>query len=351
MSKDYYNILGISKSASQAEVKAAFRKKALEHHPDKGGDAEKFKEINEAYQALGDEKIRSQYDQYGSSFDQMRRQGFQGAGFDPQEFGFDIGDLSDLFGGLGDIFGFGSGRRGRPARGRDIEVEIDILFEEAVHGITRELELDKVNQCGHCNGSAAEPGTKFNQCLSCGGSGKVAKTAQSFIGTIQTVVACHVCQGRGNKPEKGCSRCSGKGIMRGKRILTVKIPAGIDDGGTIRFAGEGEAVKGGGLGDLYIHVRVRPHKEFERKGQDIWSKLVIPFKIAALGGKVDIQTVDGAKDLKIPAGTQSGNVIRIKNLGIPHLRDSARGDHFVEIHIKVPQKLSRHQKKILEEFD
>lgn len=349
--KDYYNILGVDKTASQADIKAAFRKKALEHHPDKGGDAEKFKQINEAYQALGNAETRSQYDQYGSSFDQMRRQGFQGAGFDPREFGFDIGDLSDLFGGLGDIFSFGRGGRGRQTRGRDIEVAIGIPFEEAVHGGTREIELDKVNQCTSCKGSGAEKDSQLKICSTCGGQGKTAKTAQSFIGTIQTVVACHTCQGQGKYPEKECKSCHGQGVARGKRTLTIKIPCGIEDGGTIRFAGEGEAIKSGPAGDLYVHVQVKPHKEFERRGQDIWSKLVVPFKVAALGGKVDVLTVDGTKELKVPAGTQSGSVIRMKNFGVPYLRGPGRGAHFVEIHIQVPQRLSRHQKKILQEFD
>lgn len=350
---DYYEILGVARSASQQEIKAAFRKKAMEHHPDRGGDAQKFKEINEAYQVLGSAETRAQYDQYGSSFEQMRRQGYQGAGFDPREFGFDIGDLSDLFGGLGDIFGFGGGRgrRERQARGRDIEMEIAVSFEEAVHGGTREIELDKVNACARCNGSGAEPGSGFKNCATCGGSGRVSKVANSFFGAIQTVTTCHSCHGIGKYPEKECGACRGKGVARGKRVLKVKIPAGIEDGGTIRFSGEGEAVRGGLTGDLYLHVRVRPHKEFERRGNDIWSKALVPFKIAALGGVVGVSTVDGLKELKIPAGTQSGTVIKLKNLGVPYLRSSARGDHFVEVHVSVPEKLSRAQKKMLEEFE
>lgn len=351
--KDYYEILGIARGAKQDEIKAAFRKKAMEHHPDKGGDAAKFKEINEAYQVLGSADTRTQYDQYGSSFEQMRRQGYQGAGFDPREFGFDIGDLSDLFGGLGEIFGFGSGRGGRTreARGRDIEVEIAVPFEEAVHGGTREIELDKINACARCGGSGAEPGSGFKNCATCGGSGRVSKVANSFFGAIQTVTTCHSCHGIGKYPEKECGACHGKGVARSRRVLKAKIPAGIEDGGTIRFSGEGEAVRGGGAGDLYLHVRARPHKEFERRGNDIWSKAFVPFKIAALGGVVDVPTVDGIKELKIPASTQSGTVIKLKNLGVPYLRSSARGDHFVEVHVSVPEKLSRAQKRMLEEFE
>lgn len=353
MGKDYYEILGVAKGASQDEIKAAFRKKAMEHHPDRGGDAKKFKEINEAYQVLGSAETRSQYDQYGSSFEQMRRQGYQGAGFDPREFGFDIGDLSDLFGGLGDLFGFGEGGRGRrgEARGRDIEVELAVPFEEAVHGAVREIEIDKVNACARCGGSGAEPGSGLRNCSTCGGSGKVSKVVNSFFGAMQTVTTCPACHGIGKYPEKECGACHGKGVARGKRVLKVKIPAGIEDGGTIRFAGEGEAVRGGRAGDLYLHVAVRPHKELERRGNDIWSKIAISFKTAALGGVVDVPTVDGPRELKIPTGTQSGTVIKLKGLGVPHLRASGRGDHLVEVHIKVPTHLSRGQKKILEEWE
>ena len=357
MSKDYYAILGVSKSASQAEIKDAFRKKAMEHHPDRGGNAEKFKELNEAYQALGSIDTRKQYDQYGSSFEQMRRQGYQGAGFDPREMGFDIGDLSDLFGGLGDIFGFSgragsaSGGGGRHSRGRDIEVAIEIPFEEAVHGGTRELELEKTNQCPHCSGTGAEPGSKFKNCPTCGGSGKVTKMTQSFFGAIQTVTICHSCHGIGKYPEQECGSCHGKGVARGKRVLKVKIPSGIEDGGTIRFSGEGEAVRGGHSGDLYLHVRIKESKEFERRDNDIWSRAVISFKTAALGGVVDVPTVDGLRELKISSGTQSGTVLKLKGLGVPYLKGSGRGDHYIEIHIKVPGHLSRHQKKMLEGWE
>lgn len=352
MGKDYYEILGVARNASQSDIKAAFRKKAMEHHPDRGGDAKKFKEINEAYQALGSAETRAQYDQYGVSFEQMRRQGYQGAGFDPREFGFDIGDLSDLFGGLGDIFGFGGGRgRTREVRGRDIEVELAVPFEEAVHGAVREIEIDKVNACARCGGSGAEPGSGFKNCSSCGGKGQVSKVVNSFFGAMQTVTTCHSCHGIGKYPERECGACHGKGVARSKRVLKAKIPAGIEDGGTIRFSGEGEAVRAGTTGDLYVHVRVRPHKEFERRGNDVWSKIAVPFKVAALGGKVDVATVDGVKELKIPSGTQSGTVIKLKNLGVPYLRSAARGDHFVEVHVKVPERLSRAQKRAIEEFD
>lgn len=352
MAKDYYEILGVARSATQAEIKSAFRKKALEHHPDKGGDAAKFKEINEAYQVLGKDETRKQYDQYGSSFEQMRRQGYQGAGFDPREMGFDIGDLSDLFGGLGDIFGFGTGRgHTRQPQGRDIETEIGVDFIEAVHGTTREVEIDKVNACTRCSGSGAELGSSFKNCATCGGGGKVAKVSQSFFGAIQTVTTCHSCHGIGKYPEKECGTCHGRGVARGKRVLKVKIPAGIEDGGTIRFAGEGEAVRAGAAGDLYLHVRVRPHKDLERKGHDIWSKVAVPFKVAVLGGTVEVPTVDGARELKISAGTQSGTVVKLKGLGVPQLRGGGRGDQFVEVHVKVPERLSRQQRKILEEFE
>ncbi len=355
--KDYYGILGVSKSASQQEVKDAFRKKAMEHHPDRGGNAEKFKEINEAYQVLGNAEGRKQYDQYGANFEQMRRQGYQGAGFSGEAgsgFAGDVGDLSDLFGGLGDIFGFGGGGgrgRSREARGRDIEVAIEVLFEEAVHGVTREIEIEKVNQCARCGGNGAEPGSGFKNCPTCGGAGKVSKVVNSFFGAMPTVTACGSCHGVGKYPEKECGACHGKGVSRGKRVLKVKIPAGMEDGGTIRFSGEGEAVRGHKSGDLYLNVRIKPHKDFERRENDIWSKIAIPFKVAALGGTVEMKTVDGPRELKIPAGTQSATVIKMKSLGVPHLKGSGRGDHFVEVHVKVPEHLSRGQKKMLEGWE
>lgn len=356
MAKDYYDILGVSKTANDAEVKSAFRKKAMEHHPDKGGSAEKFKEINEAYQVLSNKEARARYDRFGSSFDDMRSQGFSGfQGFDPSQF--DFGDLGDLFGGLGDMFGFsarggsaaGSGRR--EARGRDLEMRITITMHDAAHGISKDIELEKMGKCAHCKGDGAEPGAEWAKCGNCGGSGQIAQVQQSIFGRIQTVVSCGSCQGVGKKPSKVCSSCKGKGVQKIKKTLTVKIPAGISDGEAIRYAGEGEDVGRGKSGDLYLRVGVKPEPGMERHGDDIYTRLPVSFKTAALGGEVVVQTIDGPETVKIHAGTPSGFVITLKGKGFGHLRSSGRGDHKAEVVIVVPKSLNKKQKQLLEEFD
>jgi len=356
MPQNYYDILGVSKSASQDEIKAAFRRLAMEHHPDKGGDSEKFKKINEAYQVLGEQKARTQYDQYGSTFEDMRRQGYQGFGFDPREMGinFDFNDISDLFGGLGDIFGFGGATRQRQKKsaGRDLELNTEITLDECVKGAQREIELEKLGLCTHCSGGGAEPGTKIISCTTCGGRGQVAQMVRSFFGNIQTVITCAACHGEGKKAEKACGSCHGKGSALIKKRLTVKIPAGISDGETIRLTGEGEELgRGGRAGNLYLNIRVKPHKIFERRENDIWSKAPLDFKLAALGGKIEVETVDGPVDLKIPAGTPSGQVFKLKNKGIPYLHGGGCGDQYVEVYIKVPERLTRKQKEFLENWE
>lgn len=361
MSKDYYNILGVSRTASADEIKSAFRKKAMEHHPDRGGDAQKFKEFNEAYQVLGTPDARAQYDQYGSTFDEMRNRGF--SGFQgSQGMNFDFGDLGDIFGGLGEMFGFsergrsGNGRGGE-ARGNDLEMRTAIDFMEMVTGATRDIEIEKTGRCAHCKGDGAEPGSAWNNCLNCGSSGRVTQMRQSILGSMQTVVACGHCHGKGKRPEKVCTDCKGKGTNRVKRRLSVRIPAGISDGEVIRLRGEGEEVARGNAGDFFIHVNVRPHAEFERRDQNIWTRQEVSFKIAALGGQIDVKTVDGPVTLKIPVGTQSGQIMKLKGKGIPHVHGSgpassvSRGDHYIEIIIVVPKHLSRKQKQILEEFE
>lgn len=372
MAQDYYDILGISKSASQDEIKAAFRRLAMEHHPDKGGNQEEFKKINEAYQTLGNPETRQQYDQYGSTFEQMRSKGgasgFEGfrdwAGFmdafrNNGGGGFngniDLGDLGNLFsGGLGDIFGFGNraSSGGRKKHGQDLEINLELSFKESVKGAAREIEIDKVGLCASCGGSGAASGSKIITCTTCGGRGQVAQSVRSFFGNIQTVTVCAACGGEGSKAEKACGACRGKGATRVHQRLSVKIPAGISDGETIRLSGEGEASgRSGKPGDLYVNVRVQPSKDFERRDNDIWNKVSLDFKVAALGGKVEVETVDGVIELKIPAGTQSGQVFKLKGRGVPFLRGSGRGDHFVEVSIKVPERLTKKQKELLEDWE
>ena len=361
MSKDYYKVLGIDKNASQEEVKLAFRKLAHKFHPDKeGGDEQKFKEINEAYQVLSNPEKRKQFDQFGSNFDQPGN-GFnwQNSGYGQNGFSGNINmdDLSDLFsgfGGIGDMFGFGNSSRQKKksrSRGSDIEVQMQITFEEAVFGAKKEIELYKTVKCGHCNGNKAEPGTKINTCAKCNGTGMETRIQQTFIGAIKTQSACRDCGGEGKIPEKKCTRCGGSGIVKENSKIRIEIPAGVEESEILKMSGFGEAGFGGGVaGDLYIHFRVKKHAEFERRGKDIFSKKEISFATAALGGDIDVKTVHGDVVLKIPSATQNNKVFRLKNKGVLNAY-AQNGDHFVEILVNVPERLSKRQKELLKEFD
>ncbi|MFZ5364604.1 MAG: molecular chaperone DnaJ [Patescibacteria group bacterium] len=354
MSKDYYKILGIEKTASQDEIKRAFRKLAQQYHPDKpGGDEQKFKEINEAYQVLGDANKRQQYDQFGSTFDQAGAGGFNGFG-GQNPFGsgfssvnFDMGDLGDIF---GDVFGFGSKTK-RKARGADIEVDLELQFKEAAFGTEKQIKLYKNIVCPVCHGNGAEPGTKINTCAACGGSGRQTRVQQTFLGAIQTQTTCSACQGQGKIPEKKCSKCSGIGIIKGDAEIKVSVPAGINNGESLKLSGQGEAGSGGSAGDLYVHIKIKPDFDFHRDNYDILTNQQISFAQAALGDKIEINTIDGPVDLKIPAGTQPGTRFRLKGKGVPRLRGYGRGDHWVTIEVIVPKDLNRKQKQLLKELD
>jgi len=369
MSKDYYNILGVNKNASPDEIKKAFREKAHKFHPDKqGGDEAKFKELNEAYQVLGDQKKRSQYDQYGQTFEQARAgggfSGFEGfrdfTGF-TNGFNINLDDLGDIMGGFGDIFGFGGGgqsRRGH-GRGRDIEITLNIDFKDAVFGVEREVSLRKTANCPKCKGSGAEPGSGFETCPTCHGQGQTVRMQRTILGNMQVQSTCPTCQGEGKVIKEKCQHCKGGGVMSEIVNLKLKIPAGINNGETVRFAGQGEAVAiGGQAGDLYVKVRVNPDKRFKRQGFDILSKAEISITTAALGGKIEVETVDGPVELKIPEGTQSGRVIKLNGKGVPNLHrrgsfgraQDRRGDQLVEIVVKIPTSLSRKQKEMLKEL-
>jgi molecular chaperone DnaJ len=360
MGKDYYTILGVDKSANQEEIKKAFRKKAHKFHPDKeNGDEAKFKEVNEAYQVLGDQKKRSQYDQYGSTFENMHGQGGF-SGFDgfrdyshaANGFNVDVEDLGDIFGGIGDIFGFG--RRGSGARqrgGRDLQLELNISFREAVFGVERVIDLTKRVKCDKCNGNGAEPGTKIERCPTCQGSGRVARTQQTILGSMQVQSACQDCQGEGERVSQPCSKCSGSGAHVEPTKITVKIPAGIDNGESIRLSGQGEAgEKGTPAGDLYLRVRVSPDKRFIRDEYDVKSEEEISFTQASLGDRIDIETVHGPVKLKIPAGTQSETVFKLRGKGIVRLKASGTGDHFATVKVKTPTKLTKKQKEIIKDL-
>ena len=352
--RDYYEVLGVTKSASADEIKKAFRKAAVKHHPDKeGGDETKFKEINEAYEVLKDQQKRQRYDQFGHAGVGGNPGGAGGGnpfeGFGGQGAHFDFGD-----GGLGDIFGqfFGGGaqqQRG-PKRGRDIETNVNLSFDQAVFGVEERLELDMDDECSHCHGTTVEPGHSMKTCATCKGAGQQTRVMNTIFGQIQQAVTCETCHGTGKVPEKVCTVCRGKGTERRKQSITLKVPAGIEDGSTIRLRERGEAVGGGSRGDLYVNIRVKAHKKFTREGDIILSEEHISMVEAALGTEIDVETVDGKVRMKVPAGTQSGTDFKLSAHGVPHMRGSTRGAHIVSILVDTPTKLSKKQKELLEQF-
>lgn len=356
--RDYYEVLGLQKDASDDEIKKAFRKAAVKFHPDKdGGDEVKFKEASEAYEVLKDSAKRQRYDQFGhagvggSSGGGAGGNPFEGfGGFGGQNVHFDFGD-----GGLGDIFGqfFGGGqqRPQGPTRGRDVEASIQLTFEEAIFGVEEKISLDMDDECSHCHGTTVEPGYEMKTCPTCKGAGQQTRIMNTMFGQIQQAVTCETCQGRGQVPEKVCTVCKGKGTERRKQTITLKVPAGIDDGATIRLKERGEAIGGGAKGDLYVHIRVQAHKKFTREGDIILSEEHVSFVEAALGTEIDVDTVDGAIRMKVPAGTQSGTDFKLSSHGVPHMRGTARGPHIVSIIVDTPTKLTKKQKELLEQFE
>lgn len=356
--RDYYEVLGVGKNASADEIKKAFRRLAVQYHPDKeGGDETKFKELNEAYEVLKDTSKRQRYDQFGhagvggNGGGGNPFEGFGGFGAQGQNVHFDFGDL-----GLGDIFGnfFGGGnasRSSRQTRGRDVETAIEISFEQAVFGTESRLELNIEDTCEHCKGTTAEPGYELKTCDTCKGSGQVVSVTKTIFGNIQQASVCPKCKGSGKVPEKNCSQCNGKGTTRKSQRIDLKIPAGIDDGATIRLREHGEAVARGPKGDLYVNVRVKPHKKFTREGDLILSEESVGMVQAALGSEVSVETVDGPVKMKVPPGTQSGTDFKLSNHGVPHLKSDTRGAHIVTIIVETPTKLTKKQKELLENFD
>lgn len=360
MSKDYYKILGVEKNASQDELKKAFRKLAHQYHPDKqGGDETKFKEINEAYQVVGDAEKRQKYDQFGSDFEQQGGFG-GGAGWEDfmraarngqgggQGFNFNFGgDMGDIF---GDFFGGGS-RGGRQRRGNDVQVDIELSFSEAAFGVEREIKLTKNNSCDICSGNGAEPGTELETCSTCQGRGQTVQVQRTILGAMQVAVQCSDCQGQGKKPKKKCKHCGGDGVVRSESKMTVKIPGGIDDGQSIRLSGKGESMGvSGQAGDLYVVVHVKSDKRFERDGFDVYTETRIPYPLAVLGGETDVETLDGVKTIKIPEGTQSHTQIRLRGYGTKTVQREERGDLFVKVIVDVPKKVSKQAKKLLDEL-
>lgn len=356
--RDYYEVLGVSKDADDAAVKKAYRALAKKYHPDMNpGDAEtekKFKEASEAYAVLSDAEKRRQYDQFGHAAFEGGAGGAGGFG----GFDFNGADFGDIFGDIfGDLFGGGGRRGGRanngPMKGANIRKSIRITFEEAVFGCKKELEVILKDPCTTCGGTGAKPGTSPETCPKCGGKGQVVYTSQSFFGTVQNVQTCPNCGGSGKVIKEKCTSCSGTGYTSSKKKIEVTIPAGIDNGQSVRIREKGEpGTNGGPRGDLLVEVNVSRHPIFQRQDMHIFSTVPISFAQAALGGDVKIQTVDGAVIYNVKPGTKTDTKVRLKGKGVPSLRNSAvRGDHYVTLVIQTPEKLSAEAKEALRRFD
>jgi molecular chaperone DnaJ len=355
--RDYYEILGVEKTADKKDIKKAYRKLAMKYHPDVSEDpesAEKFKEISEAYAVLYDEEKRNTYDQYGHA----------GMGGFSQEDIFNNINFEDIFRGFGfggssgggfetifDLFGFGGGRRNQPQKGDDILYDLKISLEEAASGLEKDIEVYHKKTCPVCNGTRAEPGTEAKTCPTCGGSGQVRHVNNTPLGQFATIRPCNHCHGEGKIIENPCKECRGKGIIKQKNTIHINIPPGVEDGSRLRVSEEGDVGKRGGpAGDLYVMIRVKPHQKFQREGANLIYKMPISFVQASLGDTIEVPTLDGAVDLKIPSGTQTGTSFRIKGHGMPHLRWNGKGNLYVKVKIVTPRKLSPKQKELQQEF-
>ncbi|WP_448820108.1 molecular chaperone DnaJ [Cetobacterium sp.] len=363
--RDFYEVLGIAKGASDTEIKKAYRKAAMKYHPDKFSGAnesekkeaeDKFKEINEAYQILSDENKRAQYDRFGHAA--FENGGGAGAGgFGGFSGGFeDLGDIFESFfggnGGFGGFGGFGNSRQRGPEPGEDLRYNLELTLEEAAKGVEKTLKYKRTGTCKTCHGTGAQEGSKMNKCSKCNGTGTIHVTQRTVFGNFQTAQECDVCHGKGEIPEKKCKKCHGTGIDTETVEKTIKIPAGIDDGQKLRLSGMGNAsTEGGPNGDLYVYITVKQHPFFERNGVDIICNVPITFAQAALGGDIEIPTLNGKKTIKVPAGTQNDKMFRLKGEGIKNPRSPYTGDQIVRIKIEVPVNLNSEQQELLKKFD
>ncbi len=366
MAQNYYDILGVSKTASADEIKKAYRKLAHKYHPDKGeGDDVKFKEVNEAYQVISNPEKRSQYDQYGQTFEQAQRNGGggYGGGFNGGQnpfaggfggFGSGYGDggiefdLGDIF---GDLFGSRESRQARRNRGIDLEMPLTISFEEAVFGVKKKITLEKKDKCKVCDGSGAKPGTKVVTCPTCHGQGQIKTQRNTIFGAVSSATPCDRCGGDGKIPEDPCENCKGEGVLRQEKTIEVQIPGGIDNNQRIRVNGEGEVgYRGSQSGDLYLQIRVSSKKGFTRDGFNLHTEIPISLTQATLGGKVKVLTLDGEIELKIPAGTQPNKVFKIAGKGVTHVGSTRRGDLLVTARVVVPSKLTKKEAELFKEL-
>jgi len=351
MEKDYYKILGVPKSASKEEIKKAFRKLAHTYHPDKpGGNEDKFKEASEAYTVLGDDKKRAEFDTYGRVFNGSQAgpnaHGPGGFGFGGQEF--DFGDILNDFGDIFSNFNGGQSSRG-VSRGRDISIDIEISFKDSIFGTTRKVLLTKTSSCNTCNGTGGKEGTEQTKCSSCNGQGKMHETKNSILGAFTSVRVCENCRGGGTVPKEKCITCRGEGIVRGEQEVSITIPHGINSGEMVRLTGSGEAMRGGMSGDLYVKLHVADDPVFSKDGVNI--RMLLPLKLtdALLGSEQKIETLDGSVNIKIPAGVSHGEILRVRERGVPSDRNK-RGDLLVTVNITLPKKLSRKAKRTIEEL-
>ncbi|MDU4934621.1 MAG: molecular chaperone DnaJ [Peptostreptococcaceae bacterium] len=356
--RDYYEVLGVGKSADEKEIKKAYRKLAMQYHPDRNPDnkeaEEKFKEINEAYEVLSDENKRRTYDQFGHE-GVNGQGGFGGQGFGG--FSGGAGGFEDIFGDIfGDMFGGGFGgssrqRRRGPERGADIRQNVTIDFEEAAFGKKVSIKINRSEECNECHGSGAKPGTSKKTCPTCNGSGEVRTVQRTPFGNIASSRTCSECHGEGEIIESPCNKCHGTGSTRKVKTIEVDIPAGIDDGQMIKLSGQGEiGSKGGPRGDLYIVVNIKKHSLFTREGYDVYLEMPVSFSQVALGGEIEVPTLDGKVSYNVPAGTQTGTVFRLREKGIQKLRSNSRGDQYVKVVVETPKHLTDRQKELLREL-
>ncbi len=354
--KNYYDVLGVSKSATEDDIKKAFRKLAHKYHPDKkGGDEKRFKEVSEAYSVLSDKKKRAEYDTYGKTFAGGTGAGQQAGGFG----GFDFSNFQGFqgFGGqganvefdLGDIFGDVFGGQARAQRGRDISIDIELSFRESIFGAERRVLVSKQSTCEICSGTGAKPGTKTVTCTTCNGKGEIRETRNSFFGTFSTTRACPRCHGRGEMPETACESCRGEGVRKREEEIHLVVPAGVEDGEMIRMPGRGEAMAGGTAGDLYVKLHIKADSKFSREGNNLITSLPIKLTDALLGGEYRVPTLDGEERITIEGGVAHGEVIRVRGKGVPHGR-GARGDLLVRIDIQFPKKLSRSARELIQKL-